>query len=246
MKTDRVSSKRVSSAWVTAGVAAAVVVASAVGVATLMGSQTEPAAPEVSDVAPSGASGTSATSERAAAPSCIDRNSDVIAEYGLAEPAPGELDPSLGPVHRSVDDFTSFASIEELSAASTRAVVGQVVEAPCGRVVGLFGLRNVVVQVEHTLVGPKTSRVTFEQFDWDPSTGRPLLVVGYPKFEVGDRLAIFLRASDAPGLHRYVNDQGVFRVVDGRIADTRRPDPLVREIEGLTVAELRTRTADAR
>ena len=95
-----------------------------------------------------------------------------------------------------------------------------------------------VVEVSATLDGASEPVVTFEQFDWDPSTFRPLLVVDYPQFQVDDEVLLFLNDSDEPGVFELTNFQGAYRLDGDEVADTARNDPLVRQIESLTVTEI--------
>jgi hypothetical protein len=66
----------------------------------------------------------------------------------------------------------------------------------------------------------------------------PWRVKGMIRPEVGDRAVLFLHRERRTGRFGLISDQGGYRDEGADIADSDRTDPMVRRIEGMTVAEL--------
>jgi hypothetical protein len=95
--------------------------------------------------------------------------------------------------------------------------------------------------VERRLFGKAAPQeVTVEDRGWTRIRGRedPWRVRGMLRLEVGDRAVLFLSEEPSSGRFGFLNDQAVYRVDGTDVADTDRTDPLVRQVEAMTVPEL--------
>jgi hypothetical protein len=141
-----------------------------------------------------------------------------------------------------------FATLDELVAASDAIVVGTVVAVDEGRLVGAPAEGAVVsrvasLRVDTALAGEVADVVVIEEEGWLPD-GTPLIVNGVAPSAAGNEGVWFLDSIDDAELPGYlvINSQGRYLIdpsdPTGPLVGGDRDDPLVRDLERLTLPEL--------
>jgi hypothetical protein len=149
-----------------------------------------------------------------------------------------------------------FATLDELVAASDAIVVGTVVAVDEGRLIGDPAAGAVIsrvatVRIEAALAGDADDLVIVEEEGWLPD-GTPLIVDGVAPTAVGDEGIWFLDDTGDRELPGYlvINSQGRYLIDSsdpaGPLVGGDRDDPLVRDLERLTLAELTAAIGAAR
>jgi hypothetical protein len=88
--------------------------------------------------------------------------------------------------------------------------------------------------------------VTLANWGWWVDGMRPIVVQGYPELCEGDMTVLFLKEGKlSRGRFVYTNFQGVYKIDDSEVADRRRDDDLIEEVERLSAPELRQRVRKA-
>jgi hypothetical protein len=154
------------------------------------------------------------------------------------------------PLEVKATSIYDFATLDELVAASDAVVVGTVVAVDEGRLVGAPAEGAVVsriasLRVGTALAGEVADVVIIEEEGWLPD-GTPLIVNGVDPTAVGDEGVWFLDSIDDSELPAYlvINSQGRYLLDPtdpaGPLVGGDRDDPLVRDLERLTLPELLT------
>lgn len=147
-----------------------------------------------------------------------------------------------------------FEDLASMVATSAAVVRGSVVGSSRGKVIDekevAYTRKLLDIQVEETLAGkPIGPHIQVEVSGWrqvDGAAETELRLADEPSVDVGDQGIFFLYDFEHDGRYGMVNTQGVYLVADGQqVRDSHRADPLVRELEALTMAGLIQRVQQA-
>jgi hypothetical protein len=142
-----------------------------------------------------------------------------------------------------------FETICEMARTSDAVVEATAVSTQPGRILGdpddlhsALQVREVNLRITDTLRGLlPTSEIVLEEIAWDWE-GNPLALEGQTPSMVGDIGLYFVVAKDDPTprtYYRIVNSQGKFLYKGDDVVSTIANDPLVRQIEEMSVREVR-------
>ncbi|HZD01108.1 MAG TPA: hypothetical protein VFA46_13230 [Actinomycetes bacterium] len=156
-----------------------------------------------------------------------------------------------GHVHRKVvilegAEAFHFEDLPSMVATSTAVVRGSVVGSSRGKVIDeqevVYTRKLLDIQVEQTLAGQPTGpHAQLEVAGWRQVNGEAeteLQLADQLPTQLGDQGIFFLYDFEHDGRYGMVNTQGVYLADGAQVRDSHRTDPLVRQLEALTMADL--------
>ena len=173
----------------------------------------------------------------------------LVAGGGAEEPPAAETTTTATPEPVRIEsDSPTYATLDELLAATDLVVRARVTSTERGRVFGEPGeetaleSRLVALEVTETLRGAAPpAEILVEEEGW-LLDGSPLIVDGLVPSATGDDAIWFLvdpsEDPQEPTPFVTTNAQGRYLVVDGALVGADDPDPLVAELTALTPDEL--------
>jgi hypothetical protein len=88
--------------------------------------------------------------------------------------------------------------------------------------------------------------LTLATWGWWVDGMKPIVPEGYPELCEGDMTVLFLKEGKlSPGRFVYTNFQGVYKIDGSQVADRRRDDDLIEDVERLSASDLRERVRRA-
>lgn len=147
-----------------------------------------------------------------------------------------------------------FDTLPEMVATSTTVVRGTVVATGRGQVIDegevAYTRKLLTIRVHDHLAGKAVNgQVTVETAGWRQADGEAeteLRLVDELPVGTGASGLFFLYDFEGDGHYGFVTGQGVLLVDGTAVRDTSRDDPLVRDLERRTVADLQVRIAQAK
>jgi hypothetical protein len=160
-----------------------------------------------------------------------------------------------------------FDDVGEMVATSDLVIAGTVESIEPGPVLGEDTPKDPVEEPDvnegyvSKLVDIRVDEVFFYDWDKDVKSGdvvtlatwgwwvdgmKPIVPEGYPELCEGDMTVLFLKEGKlSPGRFVYTNFQGVYKIDGSQVADRRRDDDLIEDVERLSASDLRERVRRA-
>ena len=174
----------------------------------------------------------------------------LLAAIALLLAASAVAGTRTGHVHKVVildgAEAFHFKDLPSMVATSTAVVRGSVVGSSRGKVIDeqevAYTRKLLDIQVEETLAGqPAGPHAQVEVAGWRQVEGEAeteLRLADQLPTQLGDQGIFFLYDFEHDGRYGMVNTQGVYLADGAQVRDSHRTDPLVRQLEALTMADL--------